>query len=887
MSLLSTLRALARRRRAEPDLDDELRFHLEMEAAENVRRGMTPDQARRAAAVAFGGVERVREECRDARPSRPLEELGRDLRHALRVLRRAPGFTAVAVLTLALGIGSATAVFSVLDGVLLRPLPYPDADRLFVLYEANRAEGERPPSYPGFQDWRAAAKGLSGMAYVRGGEFALRGPEGVQRLVGGYVSDGFFATVGTRPLLGRALAAGAATEREMVISHALWSREYGADRAIVGRRVSTPEGPFTIVGVMPAGFRLPFWADVWAPIEALPAGERFVLTDRALHVDAQVIGRAAPGVSRERAAAELAALTARAADVYPERDGTRWDRATLTPVPETVLGDAPERLRVLALAAGLLLVVACVNVAGLMLARASVRGREVAVRVALGAGRGRIVRQLLSESVVLGLAGGILGAATAWAAVRALRASAPDVLPRMAEVAVDGRVLAFAMVLAVGTALLSGLAPALRATSSTLVEPLKGGTPGAGAGRAATRARTTLVVAQLALALVLVTGAGLLARSLWSLNRLELGFEPRGLAAVRIFPPSPRYDSPEAAAALYRRLEEAIAAVPGVRAAAFANHVPLVGGAMPTRLVAHGQAPPAQGENVLLRTVSPGYFRTVGTWLIRGRALGDADLPGPGGVVLNEAAARAFFPGADALGRSVTLHRAAQGRENAGEPITAQVVGIAADERFFEVEGEPPPAVFAPWTWDVWPSITLAARVDGDAAALLPALRRAVLAVDPDLPVAGPMPQSRWTPVEAYVRSSLEVQRLNAVLLGAFAASAFALATIGVFGLMAYVVAQRTRETGLRMALGARPRDVLWMVTRQALALATTGIALGLALGLAATRLLRSQLHGVSATDPATFVVVAIAFAGAALLAGLLPARRAARVDPMTALRAE
>ncbi|HEU4455002.1 MAG TPA: ABC transporter permease [Longimicrobium sp.] len=885
MGILSTLRALARRPRAETDLDDELRFHLEMETAENVRRGMAPDEARRAAAVAFGGEARVREECRDARPSRPLEDVGRDLRYALRVLRRAPGFAAVAILTLALGIGSATAVFSLLDGVLLRPLPYPDADRLFRLNETDGGQGVRTPSYPAFRDWRAETKAFSGMAYVRGGEFVVRGPEGVQRLVGGYASEEFFAAVGTKPLLGRTF--GERGERELVISHGLWSREYGGERSVIGRQVSTVDGPFTIVGVMPPGFRLPFWADVWAPISALPPGERFVLTDRALHVDAEVIGRAAPGVSRERATAELAALSARQAAAHPERDGTRWDRALLTPIPETVLGNAAERLRVLALAVGLLLVVACVNVAGLMLARASTRSREVAVRVALGAGRGRIVRQLLVESVVLGLAGGALGAAIAWLGVRALRASAPGVLPRMAEVTVDGRVLAFAIVLSIATALVSGLAPALRATSPELVQPLKGGTPGAGAGRATVRARTALVVAEISLALVLVAGAGLLARSLWALNRVELGFEPRGLAAVRIFPPSPRYDAPEAAEALYRRLHEAVTAVPGVESAAFANHAPLVGGAVPTRLIAHGQTAPAQGENVVMRTVSQDYFRTMGTRVVRGRGLGGAEMPGAGGVVINEAAARAFFPGVDALGRSVTLHRAAQGRENAGQPITAEVVGIAADERFFGIEGDPPPAVFVPWTWDVWTNVTLLARTDGDVAALVPALRRAVLAVDPDLPVAGPMMQSRWTPMESYVRSRLEVQRLNATLLGVFAASAFALAVIGVFGVMAYVVAQRTREMGLRMALGARPRDVLWMVARQALALSAVGIVVGLGGALAATRLLRSQLHGVSATDPTTFVAVAVAFAGAALLAGLLPARRASRVDPMTALRVD
>jgi putative ABC transport system permease protein len=885
------IRTLLKRDVVEQELDDELRFHIEMQTEENLRRGMSPEEARRQAILLFGGVEGHKEACRDARGLGWLEEVRQDAGYGLRVLRRSPGFAAVAVLTLALGIGATTAVFSIVDGVLLRPLVYPEAERLFVLWEQSRQGGLRPASYPAFEDWREQSEAFSEIAYIRGEDVVIRDPEGSRRLIGAFASGDFFQMMGTAPLLGRTFShEGSGDARVAVLSHRLWLQHYGGDPGVLRQTLPTPHGPLTVIGVMPPGFVAPVWADLWLPLEALPPSGRYALSQRNLHADSQIMGRLAPGMSPERAEAEMATIAARLAAAYP--DDSEWTRVSLSSLREQVLGDVDSRLLVLGLAVALVLLVACVNIANLQLARASVRTREFAVRAALGAGRSRLLRQMLTESVLLGIAGGAIGVVLAAVGIRMLRSaaiaewSADPVLPRLYEVVVDGRVLAFALAISLAAAVLFGVLPALRASTTDLLEPLKSATPGASSSREILTLRAALVVGQVALALMLMVGAGLLIRTFWELQRAELGFEPERVVTVRIFPPSPRYADAAAAGELYRRLREAAAAVPGVRDAALANHLPLVGGAMPTRMITGGE-PPAGGELVLYRTVSPEYFSTLGTPLVRGRPLGTEDMAGPGGVVINETAAREFWPGEDPIGRSVTVHKAAQSRPDLGEPITAQVVGIVGDERFFDLSSPPPPAVFVPYTWNPWDNIFLAVRAEGDPSALIPALRRAVLEVDPDLPVAGPGFQTEFHTIEEYLAGNLESQRFNATLLGAFAASAFLLAIIGIFGVMMYLVVRRTREIGVRIALGARPRDVVRQIAGQTLRLAALGIALGLAGSLAATRLLRSLLHGVSATDPAVFAFVVGSFLLAAVVAGLFPARRAAQVDPVVALRAD
>ncbi len=874
------LRSLFRRSHVERELDDEVSFHVEMETQANLRRGMSPDEARRRALLDFGGVEAHKEACRDERAARPLHDLGRDLRHAARALRRSPGFTAAAVLTLALGIGATTAVFSIVDGVLLRPLVYPDAERLHSLFEAQPQGQIRSASYPTFQEWRQRAAPFARLGFVRGEDVLVRGTEGPQRFVGAYISSDYFGVMGTRPLLGRTPSA----DREAVLSHRLWEKYFAGERSAVGRTISTREGPLTVVGVMPPGFVAPIWADMWIPVGGLAPEKAKLLADPRVHVDSEVVARVEPGITLEAARTRMNALAA--AMVAEGASEAGWTQVRFYSAREIAVGPGVEgRLAVLGAAVALVLLIACVNVANLLLAQATARRRELAIRTALGAGRGRLVRQLLAEGTLVGLAGGAVGAGAAVLAVRLLRTRAPDALPRLAEVSVDARVLAFALAVSLGTVLLFGLVPALRGSRGDLAGALRGGR--GGAGRGATRGRSALVVVEVALSLMLVVGAGLLIRGLGRLEATEKGFDPGNVVTLRVFPPEPRYADEGAARELYRRLREAAAAVPGVRHAGLANHIPMTGGSAVTRVQTSGPAP-ADGDLVYYRSVSPEYFAAMRSRLLRGRFMQEADLAGPGGgVVVSRSLAKAFWPGTEAVGQSVTLSRAAQGRPGMGDPMAARVVGVVEDERQYDLVTDPVPTVFVPYTWDPWTHVVVLARTDGDPARVVPALRRAVLAVEPEIPVAGTGPWMGFRTLNEMMAGTLEGQRLNAVLLAVFAASALLLAAVGIFGVMAYVVAQRTPEIGVRVALGARPGDVVRWVTWQTLRLAGAGLVLGFAGAMAATPILRSELYGVSVADPVVLLAVLVIFAAVAFLAGYLPARRAARVPPITALRAE
>lgn len=884
------VRGLLSRARADAETDEELRFHLEMETEENLRRGMSPKQARRQAAITFGGVEKFKEEVRDARGLGLVEDLAGDFRLGVRALGRRPGFALVAVATLALGIGATTAVFSIADGVLLRSLPFAEPERLYSLYEQDQTAALRPPSYPAFEEWRETASTLSGMAYVRGEDFVVRGENGPERRSAGYVAGDFFGALGTPPMLGRVFSdEGPASESEVVLSHRFWSQHFGGDPEILGRMIASTEGTFTVIGVMPPEFGVPVWwtsVDVWAPIHALPPSRAYVLTQRDLHVDSDVVARLSSEVSLEGAQAEMSGLARRLAETYPmEQAG--WERVSFVSIPERLMGGASSSLLILGAAVTFVLLIACTNVANLLLARASTRRREIAIRASLGAGRRRLVRQLLTESLLLALGGGVLGVMLAAGAVRLVRTSVPNALPRLDQVSVDGRVMVFALVLSLATTFLFGLLPAFRAASGDLLEPLKNGTPGAGAGRRTVRLRAGLVVTQIALALMLVIGAGLLIKSFWRLQAVELGFNPDGLVLVRVFPPWPQYEEAEAAEELYRRLREAIATVPGVREAALANHLPIAGGSVPTRMVT-GDDPPPEGDDLVgYRTVSPEYFSTMQTRLIRGRTFGAEDMAEGGGVVINETAARRFWPDREPIGESVTVFKSAQERPDLGEPITAQVIGVVGNERFADLGSDPPPAVYIPYTWNPWGAIFLVARTDGAPESVIPAMRRAVLAVDPDLPIAGPSFQTEFHTMEEYLARRLTSQRLNTTVLGTFAGSAFLIAMVGIFGVIAYLVVQRTREIAVRVALGARPHSVIALVARQTLSLASAGILLGMAGAALGTRLLRAQLYEVDVLDPIVFIAMAFVFAIAALLAGVLPARSATRVDPMLVLRQE
>ncbi|HZI22333.1 MAG TPA: ABC transporter permease, partial [Gemmatimonadales bacterium] len=643
-----------------------------------------------------------------------MDTLLADLRYALRTLRKSPGFAAAAILTLALAIGSNTAVFSVVNGVLLRPLPFAGQDRLFVLGEQSRQGGFRPPSYPTFLDWQAQSSAVVDLAYVRGGGQRLTGPEGVQSIIVSVVSPGFFATLGERPLVGRLFTPD--EERVgahvAVLSYALWQGRFGGDPHILGRTLSLSGGVSTVVGVLPHDVAYPPWTSeqLYVPIATVAATER-ALTQRGFHADCRIIGRLKPGVTLEQATAGMNGIARREAAAYPEFNAD-WISVRFFPLRDEILGETtPRQLLVLLTAVGLVLLIGCVNVANLTLARAGARSRELAIRSALGAGRGRVVRQLLTESLVLASVGAALGAVTAYGAVALLKRAAPDVLPRLETVRVDGWVLLFALGVTIITAVAAGLFPALRAARPDLTDSLKEGTAGTGTGHRRQRLRAALVIGEIALAVILVVGAGLLIRSLWQLAAVNPGFDPQGLVSFWISPPPLRAQDPARLAALYTQVEDAARALPGVTSVALTNFTPLSGGGLPSPVEIPGRAPdPVRDPRVWFMTVSPDYFRTMRIPIRAGREFTEADLAPDAAVVVNEAFARAFWPGLDPIGRQVTLHKAVQGRPDFGEPLPGTVVGVVGDVHHFGLDTPAEPQVYVPFTRTVWGHMSLVVR---------------------------------------------------------------------------------------------------------------------------------------------------------------------------------
>jgi len=821
-----------------------------------------------------------------------MDTLLADLRYALRTLRKSPGFATAAILTLALAIGSNTAIFSVVSGVLFRPLPFAEQDRLFMLGEQSRQGGFRPPSYPTFLDWQAQSSAFVDLAYVRGAGQRLTGSEGVQSVIVSVVSPGFFATLGEHPLMGRLFTpdeerAGA---HVAVLSYGLWRGRFGGDPHILGTTLSLSSGVSTVVGVLPHDVAYPPWADeqLYMPIATVAATER-VLTQRGFHADCRIIGRLKPGVTAEQAKTALDAVARREAAAYPEFNAD-WISVRQFPLRDEILGETtPRQLLVLLVAVGLVLMIGCVNVANLTLARAGARGRELAIRSALGAGRGRVVRQLLTESLVLASVGAALGVVTAHGAIALLKRAAPGVLPRIETVRVDGWVLAFALGVTVITAVAVGLLPALRAARPDLTDSLKEGTARAGTGHGRQRLRGALVMSEIALAVVLVVGAGLLIRSLWRLRAVNPGFDPAGLVSFYISPPPLRAQDPARLTALYTQVQDAARALPGVTSVALTNFTPLSGGGLPSPVEIPGRAPDAERDpRVWFMTVSPGYVRTMRIPLRAGREFTEADLSGGPAVIVNEAFARAFWRGLDPIdliGRQVTLHKAVQGRPDFGEPLPGTVVGVVGDVHHFGLDLPAEAQVYVPFTRTVWGHMSLVVRTAVLPAGFLATLSRAVRQVDPDIPMT--LSDGRSAADTIDISAGLESRQLDTWLLGSFAAAALLLAAIGIYGLLAYAVGQRRRELGIRLALGASRGDVMSQVVGDGIRLAAAGIGVGVLIALAVSRLLGALLYEVGTSDPATFVGVVALLAVVSLVASYLPARRAAQVDPMVALRYE
>ena len=815
---------------------------------------------------------------RDPRPrgDGPMTALAQDVRFAARSFRRRPGFALAALATLTLGVGAGTAVFSVVDGIVLRPLPYPEADRLVVVGTTDGASDRAFSSSPvDVRDWAERSRTLEALAASRLERRILRGDGEPEEVMGAGVSAAYFDVLGVRPALGRPFTAAEdrpGVEGVAVLSHAFWTRRFGGDLGTLGRTLRLDGEPFTVVGIMGPGFHPPEAVhhgdvEVWYPIQRVQDD----LTERG-NFFVQALGRLTPGATVEAAREELEAI-GRALSAETPEVGLRWPMPE--PMRDRTVGEVGPRLLLLGGAVGLLLLIACANVANLFLLRASERAREMAVRSALGAGRGRLSRQLVTESVVLCGAAGLLALGVAEGAVRAFRAYGPGDLPRLSEVGVDYRVLAFGMALSLVTGIVFGLLPSRSVARARPAGTLREGAAGAGGGRAGLRGG--LVVAQTAVALVLLVGAGLLVHSFVRLVGVEPGFEAEGVAWMTVRLDGDAYPTDEERSAFFAALLRDVEALPGVRAAGGTNILPLSPSrnqtwARPEGLeVPEGEEPPL----VSWHQVLPGTFEALGIPVLRGRGFTPRDdATAPSVVAVNESLARTFWPERDALGRRVAMG-------SGPDPRWATVVAVVGDVRQRGLAAEPTPELYVPFLALPRTAASLVARTDGGPAGLLPAMRERAQELDPSLPL------DDYGTLADHVRASVTAPRFYAGLLAAFAALALLLAVVGVYGTTAYAVAQRRHEVGVRMALGARGRDVSALLVRRGARLTALGLALGLGGALLATRVLEDFVYGVTPTDPATLAAVTATLGGLGLLAAWLPARRAARQDPARTLRSE
>jgi putative ABC transport system permease protein len=810
------------------------------------------------------------------------------LRFAFRSLRRSALFSVTSILTLGLGIALVTAAFSLVDGVLLRPLPFGDPNQIVTLAQRDGQGNVSGVSYPNFQDWQQqdVAGSFAAMAYARGRGTDLQRPDGAKRVLAAFVSSQFFPVLRPSLLLGRAFTPDEAADgtHVAVLTYPLWRDQFGSDPHAIGRTITTSDGVFTVIGVLSGTTVYPDWAALYLPLQAVAATEH-VLSGRDFHADSRAIARLKPGATIARGQEELNAIAKRLASAYPAEDRA-WPSAGVFPLRQELFGDAPSRLTIIAVAMALVLIIAWVNLTNLALVRATGRTRELAIRTSLGASRWRIVGQLLTEQMMLALVAGALGAYLAAAVLTLLRGFAAGA-PGAGTVAVNGRALLFAAGIAVVSALVIGALPALRAARTNLVEPLKEGGGGSGASLRQQRIRGALVVGEIALALMLVIAAGLLVKSFWMVSHVDPGFNTHGLVAIDLSPPGRRYAEPAQAGAFYTRVLEAVQAIPGVERAALTNHMPLNGAALPTSVEIPGRtSDPSHDPQVLFRTLSPEYIGTLSIPLRHGRNFTAGDLTSGTAVMINETFARTFWPDQDPIGKAVGLRKSAQGYADYGEPLPGIVVGVIGDVHHFGVGTPPVPEIYVPYTRNPWSHMVVVARARTDAAALIPGLRRAILSVDPSNVLTGGT-MGGFAMIDDIREGGVSGQRFDMLLLGGFALCALLLSAVGIYGLMAYSVARRTREMGIRMALGARTADVLRLILKSGAQLIVLGVVAGLVGAVALTRLVASMLFGVGATDVPTFVVMTGVLGCVALVACFVPAWRASRVDPVVALRSE
>ncbi len=883
--IVARCRGLLLRKGVEANLNEELDGHIEMLVEDNLRRGMAPDDARYAALRNFGGTEQMKEEYREQRGLPMLETLAEDVRYGFRQLRRNAGFTLVAILTLALGIGANTAIFSAVYAVLLKPLPFSNAGQLVRVFEANDRAGigGTACSYLEFREWQRQNHVFSAMAAVAAHELNLtgRGEPMVVRV--GDVTSEFFSVLGVKPLLGRAFLAaddqpGAAPV--VVLSYDLWRSRFAADPSLVGSSIDLDKKSFTVVGVMPARFQFSFFDEgpgrqLWIPIVQDPLfGPPAMQPLQHLYT---ALARLKPGISEAQAEAEMQTVGNR---LWPEfRPGDKGWVIRTASVRVAVTGeDASAPLFVLLAAVGLVLLIACANVANLLLARATSRAREFAVKAALGASRGRILRQLLTESAVLGLLGATLGIALAYWGVRGLSGLLPRSFPRADSIQVEGWVLVFALVLSLGASLLFGLAPALFAADPRLHSTLQESSGRPGEGKDRRRVRNLLVVTEVALAMALLIGAGLFIRSFASLMSVNPGFETHHILRAEVSLPRFQYSMPQQWVTFSNEALERIQSEPDLRDTAEVLPMPIADQSvnLPFSIVNGPPLPPGRTITADYATISPNYFQVVGIPLLRGRYFSRQDvISSPRVVIVSAELARLYFPHRDPIGQQLVFGFLSDpsGRR--------EIVGVVGDTRAVALSRPPGPALYVPFSQAPLWGVGLVTKTSSSASAAAQEIAAKVHEVDPDLPVT----DVQW--MTEVVDTSLGQARLRTWLLGLFGVMALILAAAGIFGVISYSVSRRTHEFGIRMALGAGANEILRLVLKEALGLALAGVVIGIAVALGLARPVSSLLFGVRATDPVTLIVLPLVLTGAALLAAYLPARRATRVDPLAALRTE
>ena len=869
-------------KRIRADVDDELSFHIDMRTAELVARGMSAVDARREATREFGDVEFTREYCRRldeggeraTRRGEWLTDLRQDLTQAIRVLRRSPAFLAVALVTIALGVGANSAIFTVVRGVLLRPLPFAQPERLVAVYENNQPD-HSPRSQlaaADYVDYRRQQSTLTDIGIIGYANLDYQGATDPVALRGLRFSANVFSILGVPPMLGRTFAADEdqpGKTNVVVLSYPTWRGIFGGDSSVVGRSFVMSGTPITIVGVMPRGFTFGGDEQFWMPFN-IQRQLADVNRSRKFH-NMVGIARLRAGVTRARAESDLLTVARANEQAFPVSNTGHL--VTVVPLHSALVADARAALLVLAGAAACVLLIACANLANLVFSRTLGRQRELAVRAALGAGRGRLVRQLLTESLVLALIGGMVGSAIGWAATRSLLAVAPDALPHVSNLAVDPMVVAFALTVSLGGGLLFGLVPAWTGSRAEPDRTLRD-TSRAVTGRRADRWRRVLVAGQTALTVVLLVCAGLLVRSLAQLQHVELGFEPDHVLLVNLAPSSKAYDTREKIAQFYETLLERIRVTPGVRLVGAASSVPLHGTSSAGLYIEGAPMPNGPLPSIGYTAVSDDYFRTLGIPLLSGRAFTSQDAAGtqPRTVVLNAEAVRRFWGGRDPVGSRVRLGPDPQ------DPYYL-VVGVIGNVRQDGFDAAPRPIAYTSYRQEGESYLSLVIKTNGDPMHALPAVRSAVRELDRSLPL------TRVTTMDEVAGNSLSRRRFSMLLLATFGVVSLVLALVGTYGVMAYTVSARTPELGVRIALGATTRNVLGLVVGQSMLTSTLGVAAGVAAAAALTRTIRGMLYGIAPTDVTTFVAVTITLLSACLVAAYLPARRATRIDPVEALR--